>query len=64
MEYLSSPWFFALIVVLAIWDVVWKLLALWRSARRNQMTWFVCIGVLNTIGILPIIYLIISRDKK
>jgi hypothetical protein len=54
------PWVLVLvpiIIVLAIWDAVWKLIGLWKSARNNQLAWFVCIAIFNTLGILPIIYL-------
>ncbi len=52
-----KPSFFILIAILGIWDLVWKALALWRSGRNNQPRWFVAILLLNTVGILPIIYL-------
>lgn len=45
------------IIFLVIWEATWKAIALWRSARNNQMKWFVCIFIFNTIGILPIVYL-------
>jgi hypothetical protein len=45
------------IVLLAIWDGVWKLIAMWKSARNNQMAWYVCLAIFNTIGILPILYI-------
>jgi hypothetical protein len=57
-------WFFIVIIILGIWDAVWKLIALWRSARNNQMAWFICIAVFNTLGILPIIYLLTHRKKE
>jgi hypothetical protein len=47
----------AVIVLLAIWDGVWKLIAMWKSARNNQMAWYVCLAIFNTIGILPILYI-------
>ncbi|MFH1005054.1 MAG: DUF5652 family protein [Bacteroidota bacterium] len=47
-----------LIILLAIWDAVWKLIALWKCGRNNQLGWFICIGIFNTAGILPIIYLL------
>ena len=55
-------WFTALI----IWSLIWKGLALWRAARREEKTWFVVLLVLNTVGILEIIYyfLISKTDKK
>ena len=44
--------------VLGIWEGVWKCIAMWKSARNSQLAWFICIAVFNTVGILPIIYLI------
>lgn len=49
------------IVLLAIWDGVWKLIALWKSARHNQLAWFVCLAIFNTIGILPILYIFLFQ---
>ncbi len=47
-------WLFAIILV---WIVVWKLLALWKSARNNHITWFIVLAVVNTVGILEILYI-------
>ena len=46
------------IILAAIWDGVWKLIAQWKSARNNQLPWFICIALFNTIGILPILYIL------
>ena len=48
----------SVIVLLVIWDGVWKLIALWKSARHSQLAWFICLAVFNTAGILPIIYIL------
>ena len=40
-----------------IWTVVWKAVAAWKAARKGHLVWFVVFFVVNTIGILPIIYL-------
>lgn len=53
--------FLPLIIILTIWDVIWKMLALWKSAQNNHSYWFVSIALLNTLGLLPILYLIIQR---
>jgi hypothetical protein len=56
----NAAWIGVLIVVavvLALWDSVWKLIGMWKSARNNQLAWFICIAIFNTIGILPICYL-------
>ena len=46
-----------LLGILAIWDTVWKAIGMWKSARNNQIAWFICILIFNTAGILPIIYI-------
>jgi hypothetical protein len=49
--------FILVIVILAIWDGVWKLIAMWKSARHRQLAWFICLAIFNTVGILPILYI-------
>ncbi|MDO8619560.1 MAG: DUF5652 family protein [Candidatus Daviesbacteria bacterium] len=50
--------------VLAIWEVFWKGIALWKSAQRAEGKWFIAILVLNTFGILPIFYLWYTKQIK
>jgi len=57
-------WVLILLVLLVIWEVVWKLIALWKSARNNDLVWFILIALLNTVGILPIIYIFFFSEKK
>lgn len=49
--------FTILLLVITLWSLVWKALALWHAARNRQRIWFVVLLVLNTVGILEIIYL-------
>jgi hypothetical protein len=44
-------------ILLALWSLFWKGLALWHSGRRDQPWWFVILLVVNTAGLLEIIYL-------
>jgi len=53
-----------LLYILLVWSVVWKGLALWRSARNKQLPWFVVLLVVNTVGILEIIYLVFFNRKR
>jgi len=55
-----------LFTVLIIWSLIWKGLALWRAARRNENIWFIILLIFNTLGLLEIIYyfLIAKTDKK
>ena len=52
------------VVILGIWEAVWKAIALWRAGRNNHLAWFVCIFIFNTVGILPIIYIFGFSKKK
>ena len=48
-----------LVFIIAIWTLVWKGLALWKSARKSHMIWFIVLLIVNTIGILEILYIYI-----
>ena len=53
-----------IIPIIAVWELVWKGIALWKAARNGQLIWFICIIIFNTVGILPIIYIFIFSKKK
>jgi hypothetical protein len=55
-----SPWILVLIV---LWTIPWKGIALWKSARLSHKWWFVIILVVNTVGILEIIYIFLIARK-
>jgi len=52
-------------LILVVWSLIWKGLALWKSAQRKEKTWFVALLIINTVGILEILYLyVFSKEKK
>ena len=51
-----------LITVIGIWTIIWKGFALWKSARKNQRIWFIILIVINTIGILEILYIYVFSE--
>jgi len=57
-------WFIPLILI----DLVLKGMALWHSSRRKQFWWFIALLVVNSVGILPLLYLLIygvqSKKRK
>jgi len=53
-----------IIPIVAVWDGVWKAIASWKAARNGQLAWFICIIIINTVGILPIIYILGFSKKK
>ncbi len=50
--------------IVLIWATAWKGLALWNAAKNKQLYWFVAILILNTFGILEIIYLFRFAKKR
>lgn len=54
-------WAFYLVMV---WSLFWKAVALWKSARLNHPFWFIIILVINTLGILEILYIFLLSDIK
>jgi hypothetical protein len=59
----NNPYIFALIL-LVVWDLVWRGLALYKAAGKQEKVWFVALLIVNSLGILPIIYLLIKKLKK
>lgn len=49
--------FFMLVTLLVLWSIIWKGIALWKAARRDQMGWYVALFIINTAGLLEIIYI-------
>ncbi len=57
---LFIPFLFAI----TLWTIVLKGFALWYAARGSQKGWFIALLIVNTLGILEIIYLIWFRPKN
>jgi uncharacterized membrane protein len=65
---ISLEFLLVLLTIIGIWSLVWKGIALWKSARKNQSIWFIILLVINTMGILEILYIFvfskIGLDEK
>lgn len=55
----NSPILYFLIV----WSFIWKGIALWHSARNKQLAWYIVLLLVNTVGILEIIYIIFFKKR-
>lgn len=53
-----------LLFLVAIWTIIIKGYALWHAARNGQKWWFIALLIINTLGILEIIYLIWFRPAS
>ena len=57
-----DPW---LLIAITLWTLPWKGVALWKSAHRRERWWFIVLLVVNTVGVLEIIYIfIVSRWRE
>jgi len=51
------------LILLVLWSTIWKGLALWKSARLSHRNWFIALLIINTFGILEIIYIYFIAKK-
>ena len=65
---IEFPFYILVLFFIAIiWQLVWKGIALWKSAGQKQRNWFLVLFVfvpLNDLGILEIIYLFRYSKKR
>lgn len=59
----AGGWLKGILFPLIILDLVLKGFAMWRSARRGERWWFIALLVINSVGILPAIYLLTHKEK-
>lgn len=60
MSFLPSS-FIPFIPLIVVWTLAIKGFALWHAARNSQTWWFIALLIVNTLGILEIIYLVWFR---
>lgn len=60
----TTPWMFFWFLPLILWSMLWQGIGLWKAGKNNQLGWFVAMFVLNTAGILPIIYIVFFQKGK
>ena len=44
-------------LILVVWTLYWKYQSLWYAAKHDHKWWFIALLVINTAGILEILYL-------
>ncbi len=60
---LNHLWLLPVFILVVVWSLVWKGLALWRAARAGHWRWFIALLVVNTMGLLEILYIYIFSRK-
>lgn len=61
---ISPALFWFMFALTAVWVVGAKGYALWHAARNYQRAWFVALLIINTFGILEVIYVVWFRADK
>lgn len=52
---IAKIWF----ILAIIWTIIWKGFSLWKAAHRDEKVWYIALLVVNTLGILEILYLFV-----
>lgn len=50
--------------LIAIWVLFWKGCSLWIASKNNQKWWFLALLIINTLGILELIFIFFVAKKK
>ena len=53
-----------LLIITLVWSLLWKGIALWKAARKNHLVWFIILLVVNTLGIIEILYIFLFSKIK
>ena len=53
-QFLSQP---GLLLPIILWSIFWKGWALWKSASKRHLPWFIILLLFNTVGLLEIAYI-------
>lgn len=63
-QFLSLPNGKIALMLVMVWTVAWKGVALWKASRAGSKPWFIILLALNTLGILEIIYIFAVKPKS
>ncbi|MBI3638605.1 hypothetical protein HY227_02575 [Candidatus Wolfebacteria bacterium] len=53
-----------IILILLVWVLPWKGVALWKAARLTDKPWFVVLLLIQTLAVLDILYIFIFSKRK
>ena len=57
IDFLQSDLGIYTVLLLALWTIPWKGVALWKAARFSHQKWFIVFLIVNSIGLLEIFYI-------
>jgi len=63
-RFLESTAGITLFSLFFVWSLVWKGFALYRAGKQSQPGWFVALFLINTLGVLEILYLSLFSKRR
>jgi hypothetical protein len=60
-NFIQNP---TLLLIIALWTIPWKGVALWRAAQLKDKWWFIALLILNTLAILEILYIFVFSKRR
>lgn len=53
-----------IIILIILWTLPWKGVALWKASRNKSKGWFVALFLINTLAILEILYIYVFSKRS
>ncbi len=63
-EILEANGISPLLFVIYLWSLPWKGVALWKSAGKKHLKWFIALILVNTAGLLDALYIFYFSKKR
>ena len=63
-RFTETPLGIGVLSLIVVWGLVWKGFALYRAGKQAQPGWFVALFLINTLGILEILYLAFFSKRR
>jgi len=58
---LALAW--AIVLAVVAWSYLWKCLAFWKAARREQIGWYVVIALAPPFGLVEMLYVFLVAPR-
>lgn len=55
--------YYIFFIIIGLFELALKGIALWQAAKRGEKGWYISILILNTVGLLPLIYILFFSKK-
>lgn len=60
-QQLAVAW--AIVVAVVAWSYLWKCVAFWKAARRDQIGWYVVIALAPPFGLVEMLYVFLVAPR-